>query len=191
MPMSDFQRMKIARLFDVFDLNGDGYLEEEDFTRRAHQFAEERGWSFDSHDYREQLEFTREDWNNLREATDSDRDGRVTRDEFLVFAAGMLEDPAALDQYAYADADLIFRAMDADGDGKITADEYRMYLRVYHIDGAHARPLFERLDTDGDGFVTRDEILQALKEYLFSEDFEAPGNFLYGPISERLDRVYA
>ena len=191
MPMSDFQRMKLARMFDVYDLNGDGFLEEEDFTRRAHQFAEERGWSNDSHDYREQLEFTRADWQNLREATDADRDGRVTRDEWLSFAEYMLADPDALDQYAYGDADMIFRAMDSDHDGKITADEYRMYLRVYHIDGVHARPLFERLDTDGDGFVTRDEILQALREYLFSDDFEAPGNFLYGPISERLDRVYA
>jgi Ca2+-binding EF-hand superfamily protein len=189
--MSDFQRIKLARMFDVLDLNGDGYLEEEDFTRRAHQFAEERGWSWDSRDYREQLDFTRGDWHHLQQSTDADRDGRVTRDEFLGFADAMLADPDALEQYAYADADLIFRAMDSDDDGRITADEYRMYLRVYHIDGAHARPLFERLDTDGDGFVTRDEILLALKDYLFSDDYEAPGNFLFGPISERLERVYA
>src|SRR5688572_1427512 len=118
MSLSDFQQMKMGRMFDVYDLNADGRIEEDDFTRRAHSFAKERGWDEESPGFREQIEFTRADWHNLQQAADSDGDGSVTRDEFLAFAQHMLSDSAALEQYAYQDADLIFRAMDSDADGR-------------------------------------------------------------------------
>lgn len=191
MALSDFQRFKLNRMFEVYDVDGDGCIEEEDFTRRAHLFAEERGWADDSAEFREHFAFTLADWQNLRGATDADGDGRVTRAEFLAFAEAMLGDAAALEQYAYQDADLIFRAMDADADDRITANEYKMFLRVYHIDPDHANYFFARLDRDSDGFVSREEIRQALQEYLFSDDLEAPGNYLYGPLSETLERVTA
>ena len=191
MPLTDFQRQKLTRMFDVYDIDGDGRLQEQDFTRRAHLFAQQRGWDDESADFREQLDFTLADWQNLQQNTDADGDGAVTREEFLGFADQMLADPDALEQYAYQDADLIFRAMDSDKDGRITAEEYEMYLRVYRIDGKNAHDFFRRIDTDGDGFVSRDEITRALKEFLFSDDRNAPGNFLYGRLDERLKRVPA
>ena len=36
--------------------------------------------------------------------------------------------------------------------------------------------------------VSRDEIRNALKQFLFSDDADAPGNFLYGKLDERLMR---
>lgn len=187
MPLTDFQRTKLARMFDVYDTNGDGRVEQQDFTRRAHQFAQQRGWTEESPDFREQLDFTLADWYNLQQA-DEDGDGAVTREEFLSFADLMLADPDALEQYAYKDADLIFRAMDADNDGRITANEYEQYLRVYDLEGENAHYFFRMIDNDSDGFVTRDEITRALKEFLFSDDASAPGNFLYGRLDERLIR---
>ncbi len=189
MPLTDFQRIKLGKMFDVFDINHDGRLEEEDYTRRAHSFARERGWTEDSPEYQEHLDFTLADWRNLQQSADADSDGQVTRDEFLDFADQMLSDPFALEEYAYHDAELVFKAMDADGDGKITAEEYKMYLRVYDLNDAYAHYFFERMDADGDGFITREELIQALQEFLFSENFEAPGNFLFGPLDLRLDRA--
>ena len=188
MPLSDFQRTKLARLFDVYDLNGDGLLEESDFTRRAHQFARERGWTEESSDFRELLDYTREDWVNLQLNTDADGDGAVTRDEFIGFADRRLTGEDAVDDYAYADAYLIFRAMDADHDGKITADEWKMFLRAHHIGCDSAHYFFQKIDNDEDGFVTRDEISRALKEFFFSNDIDAPGNCFYGRLDERLER---
>lgn len=189
MAMTDFQRMKVGKMFDVFDLDGDGMLQEADYTRRARSFAQERGWTEESPEYREQLDFTLSDWRTMQQAADGDGDGRVTRDEFVGFADRMLGDPAARERYADEDAALVFKAMDTDGDGRITAEEYQIYLRVYDLEPANADYFFERMDQDGDGFITRDEFLQAMKEFLFSEEFEAPGNFLFGPLDQRLDRV--
>jgi Ca2+-binding EF-hand superfamily protein len=188
MSLSDFQQMKMGRMFDIYDLNADGRIEESDFTRRAHSFARERGWDEESPRFREQLDFTLADWQNLQQAADSDGDGSVTRDEFLDFAQVMLNDSEALEQYAYMDADLIFRAMDSDGDGRITADEYGMYLRAYRIDDSMGADFFDQIDRDRDGFVTRDEILGALKDFLFSDDTSAPGNYLFGPLDMRIGR---
>jgi Ca2+-binding EF-hand superfamily protein len=189
MPLTEFQQLKLCKMFEVFDLNGDGKLKEEDFVRRSRAFARERGWTEESPEYREQMDFSLADWRNLQQAADTDDDGCVTRDEFLGYAALMLADPEALEQYAYHDAALIFKAMDADGDGRITIDEYRRYLRIYEVDDSAAHYFFEWMDTDRDGCITRDEIMRALSEFLLSEDLEAPGNFLFGPLDQRIDRA--
>lgn len=182
MPLSVLQQKKMSRWFDVLDADGDGFLEEADFTRRAGVFARIRGWSPDSERYREHLEFTLQDWRGLRRFTDADRDGRVTREEFLAFAGDLLSDLQAVEAYAYTDALLLFKAMDADDDGRITAEEYRTFLREYGLDAAIADDFFRRVDLDRDGRISAWELEEAVRDFLLSSDPAAAGNHLYGPV---------
>lgn len=182
MAMSDLQRKKMTRLFEVMDVNGDGFLEEADYTRRADVFADQRGWAHDSAHYREHLDFNREDWRALREFADRDGDGRVTRDEFLAFAEDLLADLQAVEAYAYTDALLLFKAMDADDDGRITAEEYARYLQIYGLDASLAEDFFRRADLDHDGYITHWELVEAMRDFLLAPHPEAAGNYLYGPL---------
>lgn len=182
MALSELQRKKMTRLFEVLDVNHDGFLEEADYTRRAEAFAGIRGWSDDSTQYREHLDFTREDWRSLRRFVDHDGDGWVTLEEFLAFAEMLVSDLQAVEAYAHTDALLLFKAMDADDDGRITAREYGGYLRVYDLDASLADDFFRRVDLDRDGFITGWELEEAMRDFLLSSDPEAAGNYLYGSL---------
>ncbi len=174
MPMTPFRRRKIARMFDMMDMDGDGRVARSDFTRRVDALAGLRGWDSESPPYQRNLGFAIEEWEGLRESADADDNGR--------YAEVYLDDRSAIRAFARGDAQLLFDSMDADGDGKITLDEYRTYLQVCGLDPSMADAFFRHADLNEDGKVTRAEMAHAVEEYLTSEDPQAGGNFLFGPL---------
>ena len=106
----------------------------------------------------------------------------MTLEEFLRYGENFLDDRDAVRAYARGDVQLIFDAMDVDGDGRLTVAEYRAYLRACGADDAIADAFFAHADLDEDGRVTRDELSHAVQEFLLSENPDAAGNYLFGPI---------
>ncbi|GGT24956.1 MULTISPECIES: EF-hand domain-containing protein [Streptomyces] len=72
---------------------------------------------------------------------------------------------------------------DADGNGRIVLDEY---LRMGEALGGIAREdmedAFGRLDRSGDGGLDPVDVHAAVIEFFTSDDPEAAGNWLYGPL---------
>lgn len=180
MPLTPFQRRKLARMFDVLDVNGDGLVDRADFVRRVGALARLRGWDLDGPEYRRSLQFALEEWQNLRESADVDDDARISRDEFLGYTEIFLDEREAVRAWARGDAQVLFDAMDVDGDGKITVDEYRAYLVACGVDASAADAFFAHADLNEDGRVTRAEMAHAVEEFLVSDDPAAGGNFLFG-----------
>jgi Ca2+-binding EF-hand superfamily protein len=188
MPVSPFQKRKLDRMFSFIDLNGDGVVAREDFTRRVDALARLKGWESDSPEYTRNRDFALEEWQNLRETADIDDDGSVTREEFLRYAEVFLDDRDAVRAYARGDVQLLFDAMDTDADGKITREEYRAYLDACGVDSSSADVFFAHADLNEDGRITRSEMSHAMEEYLLSNDPEAGGNFLFGPLDPEANR---
>ena len=84
MPLTPFQRRKLARMFAVFDLDHDGAIRRSDYTRRVEAVARLRGWTQRSPEYERNLKFALMEWEALCESADIDQDGQVARDEFLL-----------------------------------------------------------------------------------------------------------
>jgi hypothetical protein len=76
-------------------------------------------------------------------------------------------------------ADMIIALVDDDGDGMVTAANWGVFYNIYGIDTAPSA-VVARLDRNKDGKVDRSEILTALREYFYSADPAAPGNWFYG-----------
>lgn len=182
MPLTSFQKRKLDRMFSTLDLNGDGRVGRADFTRRVEAVARRCGWERSSPEYSRNLQFTLEEWHNLCESADVDEDGEVTREEFLRYGETFLDDRDAVRAYARGDVQLIFDAMDLDGDGKLSSDEYRTYLEVCGADASGADAFFAHADVNLDGRITRDEMAHAVEEFLISENPDAGGNHLFGPL---------
>ncbi len=98
---------------------------------------------------------------------DTDKDGSVTMEEFLVFFAG--EDAATSDTPAC-------KRLDADGDGELTAVEIVAYRKSVFAEAdidsdgkitanerkGRAAKQFKALDADKDGFITIEEMIMVI-----------------------------
>ncbi len=184
MPLSSFQKKKLEQMFSIFDLNGDGRINWADYVRRMAALAEHCGWDANSPQYLRNHRFAEEEWAALCESADVDRDGDVTRDEFLRYGDRFLDNRSAVRAYARGDVQLLFDAMDTDADGSITVDDYRTFLEVSGADASAADAFFAHADIDRNGRITRSEMAHAFEEFLVSEDPGAGGNWLFGPLPD-------
>jgi Ca2+-binding EF-hand superfamily protein len=182
-PLTPFQKRKLARMFAVLDIDRDGYLDRDDYVARVQRLAEVCGWAEDAPEYVRSLGFANDEWESLAESADGDGDGRVSLEEYLQYGDDFLDDRQAVQSYARGDAQLLFDAMDSDGDGRITVAEYRRYLEVCGADASGADSFFAHADLDEDGRISRREMAHAIEEFLLSEDPRAGGNFLFGPVN--------
>jgi len=182
MALSAFQKRKLARMFEVLDADGDGFVARSDYTRRVDAVARREGWAEDAPERARNERFALQSWEALAESADQDEDGRVGRDEFMRWADIFLDDREAVRAYARGDIQLLFDAMDTDGDGRISQDEYRRYLEICGADTSAAGTYFAYADLDENGRIGRDEMSHAFEEFLLSENPQAAGNFLFGPL---------
>lgn len=184
MPLSPLLTRKLRRMFSVFDLDRDGRIAAPDYLRRLDTLSKLRGWGPETSAYVRHLGRTREEWLNMIETADTDDDRQVSLDEFLRFGEVFLSDPEAVRAYARGDVQLLFDAMDTDGDDAVSLDEYRTYLQVCGGDASAAAFFFSHADRDRDGRMTRAEMSEAMEQFLLSDDPDAPGNYLFGPLEE-------
>jgi Ca2+-binding EF-hand superfamily protein len=180
--LTPFQKRKFGRMFRVLDMNRDGVVDRRDFVDRVEAFARLCGWTPDSPQYRRNLEFALEEWENLRDTADIEEGHGLTREDFFRIAEVFFCDRQAVRAYARGDARLLFDAMDSDGDGKVTVQEYGRYLEVCGLDSSYASTFFRHADLDENGQITRTEMAHAIEEFLLSEDPTAGGSYLFGPL---------
>jgi Ca2+-binding EF-hand superfamily protein len=187
--LGKLQQKKITRLFGALDKNKDGLLEEEDFAALASRLAAARKVDVNSPLYKEMHAAQMRWWENIRIAANKDINGRVTLAEWISFWSGWLTtiaDEAGASQQTALDAmkksaTATFDMIDADRDGRITPGEYEAWSRVFALN-FDARANFRRLDLNQDGVLTREEVVGLLKEFFLTNDPEASGNHLYGPL---------
>jgi Ca2+-binding EF-hand superfamily protein len=176
--LSQFQRRKLARMFDLYDVDRDGYIEAVDYARVGEGFATATGSAPGSADYEKLRAAYLGFWEQLRQVADADRDGRITREEFVASYETLLAMRETIAGVSHA----ILQLTDRDGDGKITPAEFEANLRAYGLPAAAAAEAFGHLDRDGDGYIDVDELVQNVEEFFYGEDPSAPGNWLVGPL---------
>jgi hypothetical protein len=77
---------------------------------------------------------------------------------------------------------MAFSIADGDGDGRCDVHEM---MAAQHRSGMSEDEIhrsFDMLDGDGDGYVAVEDFIQALRDFYFSDDPAAPGNFMAGDL---------
>lgn len=178
----DLRRRKLACLFAAFDGDKDGVLTDADpafiLANLARLADLEPGAP-----QREALEqgFLAY-WRDFVMTSDLDRDGRVTLDEWYAYHAEMLADEVRFEMTAAMSASVMFALVDGDQDGVITLEEYGAWLSAWNVDRAAIDGAFLRhLDVGGDGHLTHGQVLALTREFFYSDDPDAPGNWAMGP----------
>jgi Ca2+-binding EF-hand superfamily protein len=179
--LTDFQKRKLNALFNLYDVNQDGFVEQADFEHIVQNLATIQGFQPGSSGYTRLSANHMAVWHNIQQLSGAPGSQRVTPEEFIAGHDRLLSVKDTFLATVGSFADSIIELSDRDGDRRLSQQEYVANLRSFNADEAVATEAFRRLDRNGDGYLTHDEISQAVEEFYYSEDPEAPGNWLIGP----------
>ncbi|WP_017585201.1 EF-hand domain-containing protein [Nocardiopsis ganjiahuensis] len=169
---------RFSDLFDTLDTDGDKAVTWADYQRLVYRYLS--GYSLEASAPRAQAIQTAyvSLWKKLVRAND---DERLDRDRFVSAMHAAAEDRSRSNA-AEAVAEAVFDLLDADGDGRISETEFLVYAGVLGAQEADARKRFAHVDTDGDGDISREEFVLSARQYLFGDDIDSPGGFVFGVV---------
>lgn len=203
MMLTELQKRKLKKLFDLYDIDGSGVITEADFQIMAESQANIQGYksgSFESNIISSQF---RTLWQNMQKEMDVNNDGEISLEEFLEYKAKQLNfkesyRPLWLEQQSGSKTsqsyeksyeedvilkltNLIFERLDVDGNGEISREEYEQGFLAGLSNSNLSEDIFSKLDINGDGHLSQEEVLQHVRDFFYSNDPEAPGNWILGP----------
>lgn len=179
--LSDLQTKKLARYFQVYDVDDNGRIGAADFERVVENVRVLRGEDDRSSAYNALREAYMGRWQALRSSADVDGDGGVDLAEWLAYWQLALGDDARYEAEVVAITDRLFTVFDLDEDDRIGLGEFTDFYGVFGLGGRLAATVFDTLDSDGDGVITREELLEISRQFYRSDDVTAAGNVLFGP----------
>jgi Ca2+-binding EF-hand superfamily protein len=181
--LSDFQKSKLDRRFELVDADGDGYITASDYDAMAARVCEAFGHPAGSPAYeRVHMAFLNL-WVRLSKKMDRAYTGRISRRQFVSSCAdSLVEHEGGYERVIAPLVRGIFEIADADQDGALDIQELTTWFNAYGVCADDAERAFRRLDRNGDGLLDRDEVQQAVKEYYTGDDPAAPGSAIYGPL---------
>ncbi|MCW2897861.1 MAG: calcium-binding EF-hand-containing protein [Streptosporangiaceae bacterium] len=173
---SEFQRSKIAGVFDAMDADGDGFLREADFSALADRWTAIRGVAPGSADHTRLTSIMMGWWATLLAGSDLDRDNNVTLDEVLK----TVDQLAGMSHTVTGTAEAMFEATDENGDGRISPAEYNQLIEAWNGCATDTDEIFPLLDLDGDGYLSRDEFVRLWTQFWVGDDPGVPGTWVFG-----------
>ncbi|MCX5206010.1 EF-hand domain-containing protein [Streptomyces sp. NBC_00237] len=174
---------KFSILFDWFDQDRNGQLSAGDLRATATVFAQVAR-NEDHVNVRAIHASFEQWWQLLLRYADADGDGQVSRQEFTATMEASVTTPEHFESAVMAIADAVMNAADTNTDGVLSRDEYTRMYEVLGVAPELSGPAFDRLDLDGDGVISHDEYRTAIVDFYLSNNPEAPGNYLLGPLAQ-------
>lgn len=180
--LTNLQKRKLTRFFNVWDANGDGVITTKDPEQVAQNLAKLQGLKPGSPEHEGFYSGFMSYQNDFLKAVDVDESGRVTLEEWLAYHEEMLQDGKRFEGTALMSIEVMFALMDRNGDGKITLEEYGEWMRAFRIgEQDTTEEVFQKLDLNENGTLSKEEILQLTREFFYSDDPDARGNWALGP----------
>lgn len=180
--LTNLQKRKLTRFFDVWDANDDGVITTKDPEQVAQNLAELRGLKPGSPEHEGFCNGFMSYQNDFLQAVDVDKSGRVTLEEWLAYHDEMLQSEERFERTALMSIEVMFGLMDRNGDGKITLEEYGGWMKAFRIgEQGITEEVFQKLDLNGNGILSKEEVLHLTREFFYSDDPDARGNWALGP----------
>lgn len=178
------QQKKLDRLFQIFDANGNGVLDKDDFDQQFEKTVKLIGWDERHSDY-DLLKYKFDKrWEKLSEYADFNKDGIVTKDEFTLYMEDMLDQESEYDKHIANVVNFVFDLLDPSAKGNISEDGLKLLYEAYGIDPDLTTETFPILDLNGDGVISPEEMEVLYKQYHYSNNIGDPGNHFFGKLTD-------
>ncbi|MEM9218432.1 MAG: MFS transporter [Cyanobacteria bacterium P01_F01_bin.150] len=169
--MRQRQRKKVIRLFELLDHDNNGTLEIQDFKQATHQLASVRGWNPHTKEFQKLQASVLGFAQRLQSMADQDGNQQIDHCEWLHYLENMPDHDLAM---------LFLQMIDANGDGQITIEELQNFYQVYDISTDELSDVFQTLDLNQDGHISTDEFQTIFTQFLYSDDVQLPGTWIFG-----------
>ncbi|XP_053387366.1 calexcitin-2-like [Mercenaria mercenaria] len=185
--LTTFQKKKFEKVFSMlYDSNGDGVIEKEDFDILLGKIQSILGWEKNSPKYKNAESTLQLVWDGLVKVADFDSDAKITIVEWETMWGGCIEEvkKGQFPDWQKKYMDFMFDVNDKSGDDCIDQSEYTTFMKHF-IKESECKAAFDKISAGGQGQsngITRDDFAKLWKEYLTSDDQSLPGNSLFGPI---------
>lgn len=180
--LTDFQQRKLNALFNLYDVDKYGFVEQADYKQIVRNLAATLGFQPGSPEYARLHARHMAVWSGMQQLGSAPGSQQVSREERLAGYDRLLHARENFLTIVGTWSNALIELSDQDGDGRLSQQEYVANLRGFNLDEAAANEAFRRLDQNGDGYLTHDELSCSVEEFFYSEDPAAPGNWLVGPI---------
>lgn len=181
--LSDFQRAKLERRFELLDMDGDGYITANDYDVAAANVCGAFDFAKDSPQYEKVHVIYLRLWVALSRRMDQQQTGRISREQFIESCARVIvEAEEGYDRIIGPIALTIFDLIDADESGTLDIEELTTWFNAYGVCADDAQRAFKAVDRNGDGLLDANEVQKAIREFYTSDDPQAPGNLIFGPL---------
>lgn len=166
--------------FDRLDADGDGFVTREDYLGVPRQLENVIGERNDGVTELETAYLAL--WARLCELHDGDKDGRLSRDEFVQATGDALSEDG-YDKWIRPIVDAYIQALDKDGDGRLDAAELAQIGKASGLSEQQASTAVQLADTTGDGLLSADELHRLVRVLYKEGDPEAAASLLYNGIA--------
>lgn len=165
MVSSEYER-RIAARFALFDQDGNGCIDREDFSAAAKALLAE--FATPARSDRGQALYAGAEafWQGMAGIADRDGDQRISREEFVGGAVKRLRDnPGRFAEIARPFLHAAVAVVDPDGTGSAPAADAVRLLHALGVPDEVARTVVAGLDADADGRIGEAEIVPAFARY--------------------------
>ncbi|WP_329438790.1 EF-hand domain-containing protein [Streptomyces sp. NBC_01426] len=182
--MTALQDLKYGQWFRGADVDGDGFITQRDVRNMSERYIAARGATPDSATTHQLTEGMDGFWTNVIAPMDQDGDGKVDLREMTEGFKRVLTDPALYPEQIEPVTNCFFDLVDLNADGKIDQAEFQqMFDAVAGVPVEDGAAAFAALDRDGSGALDRAEFHQALTEFFYGNNPDAPANHLFGKVT--------
>jgi Ca2+-binding EF-hand superfamily protein len=182
--MTAVRDLKYRQWFNGADVDGDGVITRQDVRLMGERYIAARGAAPESATARRLTDGLDAFWANVIAPMDQDGDGQVDLPEMTEGFRQALADAALYPQQVGPVADCYFDLIDLDGDDRVDQAEFEeIFSLAGNVSSEDCAAVFNALDLNGSGGLDRAEFHQALVEFFYGDDPEAPATHLFGKIA--------
>ncbi|TDC27448.1 EF-hand domain-containing protein [Streptomyces sp. 8K308] len=166
---------RVKLVFSLFDVNGNGKLEAEDFDLMADRVVEAASASDEAAKSTMRAAFRRY-WETLEAELDADGDGRVSYEEYVRCVLS----PERFDATIAAFADALAALGDPDGEGLVERSRFMALMVAIGFERPNIDALFDAFGPTDTDHITVATWVEGIKDYYAPEKADIPGDRLVG-----------
>ncbi|ANZ43511.1 calcium-binding protein [Lentzea guizhouensis] len=182
--MTGVRDLKYRQWFRSADVDGDGVITCQDVRLMGERYVAAREAAQRPATARQLVEGLEAFWTGVIAPMDQDGDGKVDLREMTEGFQRALADRTLYPHQVGPVADCYFDLIDLDGDDRIDLEEFtEIFSLTGNVSPEDCAAVFEALDRDGSGGLDRAEYHQAVAEFFFGDDPDAPAVHLFGKVT--------